>query len=212
MKKILALILSVLLVLCVFSGCGNGRKKINDKDAVQALACEYVELLFDGSEAALDYVMQDTAPYVETQNAIATIASFNSLSGALGIPEKDAEKFNELVQEFYREFVNDIKCNVKNVTIEEGVATVTAEVLLPLTEELGGITNKIREEGRIEALLTEEEMAEYEKNGFSIRYAELVFEEVLKEFDGKCVAKEITFEMEKSNGDWKIVYIEGDLF
>lgn len=212
MKKVLALFLTVVFALCIFSGCGEGKKKIDDNDAVQALVCEYVDLLFDGCEGALDYVMQDAAPYLETQYAIEMIASLSTISEKGDIPEKDAERFNELAQEFYKEFVKDVNCNVTDADIEDDAATVTANVTVPPYDALEDAVKTIREEGRIEALLTEEEMAELKKNGFSIRCTELTMEEVLKEVDGKSVIKEIVFEMEKFNGDWKIVYIEGDLF
>ncbi len=212
MKKVFALILSALLALCIFSGCGEKKKKIDDIDAVQALVCEYVDLLCCGEVGALYYVMENSENYAETQQVIEMIASFKTFAQDNGASEEYTEGVNLQIKKFYDKINKMITCDVTSTAVDKDKASVVVNITAPDFENAENIVNKLIDEGKIEKMLTEEEKAEYDESGFSIRYSELVFEEALKELQNTASETPISFELQKINSDWKIVKIDGGLF
>lgn len=211
MKKVLALILALLAALCVFSACGEDKKKIDDNDAVRALACEYIDCLFSGYEAALDYVVKDSENYKKTQEAIEKVSSFKTFAQDNNVSENYVADLNQKIDNFHNQIIRMNDCHVTETLLENGKATVTVNVKTPKLGEIENIVKKIKESGRVEAMLTEEERAEYNKSGFSIRYVELFLEEVQKELSLEKETIPVVLNMEKINGDWKIVKIAGEL-
>jgi len=195
--KLLAVVLSLLMVACVFAGCNkkDGSSAASDEDAVKKVVNDFADARFgkfdsiDDMEDALEYCTEDGKMYEKLEDAMSEYESMI----------KDFPGDKSVIEEFLLTFLNEInnsaEIEIDAIEIEGDSATVETTRVI-----------KDAEEAWETALAVYNEYYETEDTNDIFEYITENLEQYIE--DAETLEEEQTVTLEKVDGQWLIVKIK----
>lgn len=186
-------------------------KKVNEEDAVEDVINAFVEAAFTGDDKALDYVDEDSDAYAETEERVEMYNQLGTLAESMGVPKEYAEDVNQIVEKIADAAYELVECDVTDVNVDGDEATADVKLSAPDFENIETIISGMDAEAIIMDNFTEEEIlalenaSEEEQAEFMIEVIEILFDEVVAELEANTVEAEVTFSLEKIDGEWLLV-------
>lgn len=222
-KKLLALILSLIMAVCVFSACDKKEKtddaqKLKDsqekeKAAVTELVNDFNELWLAADTDCLKYVVEDKEPRETVESYIdAAKSDLEWMKGEFDwaaelISEDRRPELDALYQEFEKEYMESYRSiEVEDITVSGN--TASANVTISQMETKEPIDVEVVCERAIEATgfnAQELENADPETGATSvIEFMDTYSDMILQIIRARVKPIDIVYQLEKTDGKWLI--------
>ncbi len=210
-KRLLSIAIIIVLSVCVFSACDfiKQKDKKDEKEnskfsgeevKIEEVVVSFVDALYCGDEAALNYVDKKSKFFAAAKNSVEITANYSNIYYAEAYEAKlygeDADNFVAVFENARFELLDEITIEVDSIEIKDKKATVKYKTVHPDPTELETVFGKLDKGKGTSA----------EKK---IKAAQTAVDAKMKEL----LASEYTetagiVELNKIDGEWKVVNAE----
>ncbi len=223
MKKIIALVLTVALPICMFSACGINKEQ--ERKEIEETVVGFFENYYVFKEEALNYVDEDCEEYEHIKMGFSSlhdlneemVETFEKEISRIGV--SDTEKYGKEIEKIFSDAIYDVasvkEYRIEKIKINQDKATVEVVVSLPDFYKMNDTLNSIDQNKLMSEIFSEEDrlaMSKITSKEEVIPYVLILYKNMLnigaEEAKKRVTEKEAKVTLQKKGEKWLIQTVD----